>query len=307
MGRYQLGAEARAHLTAAWALALAIVPCAVSPVVAQPSTGASPTNCLAQIPSSALTRVPVYLQATAADSQSRKALSGVDLLVQIVASSIRTALGATGDTLPQGDTRLTWHQLEGAVSLTLYRDGRFAWSPVPASDRVPPLFEPSTELVERALANARDQGERVYIPDELVFDSLSFVLAYTWPSPAPDGTLQPLFARVGIPVFSLGVPSAKPVVTVRQGRVRYPEDPRQGFAEGNILLQFVVDTTGRAVMSTVRDLSRPRLPPKLEEYYRAFVAAAVSSVKNSVFAPAEIGGCRIRQLVQLPFAFKLRR
>lgn len=307
MERYLPGAVARAHLTACSALALAIVPCAVLPATAQTSSSASPPNCLTQIPASALTRVPVYLQATAADSQSRKALSGVDLLVQVVASGMRSALGATGDQLPQGDTRLTWHQLDGAVSLTLYRDGRFAWSRVPPSDRMPRYFEPSTELLEEALANARDQGERVYIPDELVFDSLAFVLDYTWPSPGPDGTWQPLVARVGIPVFSLSVPSAKPVVTVRQGRVRYPEDPRQGFAEGSILLQFVVDTTGRADMSTVRDLSRPQLPPKLEEYYRAFVAAAVSSVKNSVFAPAEIGGCRIRQLVQLPFAFKLRR
>jgi hypothetical protein len=279
--------------------------CAVSIARAQTSTLPPAIDCLAKIAASALTRVPVYLEAAASDSQSRRALPGVDLLVQVVATRVRSALGATGDTLPHGDTQLSWRQLDGALSLTLYRDGRFIWAREPMPDRMASFFEPSTELLERALAAARDEGERIYVPDELVFDSLAFSLRYTWPRPTPEGALAPLFARVAIPVFSLNVPWLKPAVTVRQGRVRYPEDPRQGFAEGRILLQFVVDTTGRAKMSTVRDLSRPQLPPKLAEYYRAFVAAAVSSVERTRFAPAEIGGCRVPQLVQLPFAFKL--
>ncbi|HET7458493.1 MAG TPA: energy transducer TonB [Gemmatimonadaceae bacterium] len=79
---------------------------------------------------------------------------------------------------------------------------------------------------------------------------------------------------------------------------RYPRELRNGGVEGETLLQFVVDTTGRARMSTVRVLrySQP-----------AFARAAYDVLPNYRFTAASIGGRKVMQIVQLPFEFKLAR
>ena len=280
---------------------------AASAALAQQSPHGSQSECLARLPANAFSRVPVYLAAAARDSQSRSILPGADLLTQLVAFRLRAMLGAGANELPSADSVLAWHELDGTLSLTVYPDGRFSWTPIERTDKVDPFFHPSTALLERALSEIRDEGERVFTPDGVVFDSMAFDIHYVWPHATPERTISPVIARVAIPVFSLNVPWEKPAFAVRQPRVLYPEEPRQGFAEGSVLLQFVVDTTGRAQMSTLRELGNPRLTGELAAYYRAFVAAAINAVKRAEFAPAEVGGCRVRQLVQLPFAFKLRR
>jgi TonB family protein len=267
---------------------------------------ASPSSCLATLPETALQRVPVYLEASATDTISRSVLPGVDLLIQLTAARVRTALGATSSEVPRADDHLRWHQLDGVLSLVVHRDGRFVWTLSPRRDRTDPHFQPSMKLVEDALLALRDGGERIFVPEELVFDSVTVELNYQWPSVSRTGAVGKVLARAAFPVFTLRVPWLEPVQVVHQPRVRYPEGPRMGNAQGNVLLQFIVDTTGRAQMSTVRELGKPRLGPELHEYYRAFVAAAKDALHNARFSPAQLGGCNVKQLVQLPFAFRLR-
>ena len=64
------------------------------------------------------------------------------------------------------------------------------------------------------------------------------------------------------------------------------------------MAQFVVLETGRADMDTFKILSSDN----------DLFSSAVRNVLPSMrFLPAEIGGKKVRQLVQLPFEFKINR
>jgi periplasmic protein TonB len=79
---------------------------------------------------------------------------------------------------------------------------------------------------------------------------------------------------------------------------RYPDMLRSANVEGEVLAQFVVDTSGRAEMSQFKVIKSSH-----GEFSNA-VAAALPSMR---FVPAEIKGRRVRQLVQMPFVFGLSK
>lgn len=79
---------------------------------------------------------------------------------------------------------------------------------------------------------------------------------------------------------------------------RYPDILRSGGVEGRVLAQFVVDTTGRIDISTFR---------VLRSDHAMFEQAVRSALPRMRFFPAEIGGRKVKQLVQQPFAFSLQR
>ncbi|MDQ6717379.1 MAG: energy transducer TonB [Gemmatimonadota bacterium] len=79
---------------------------------------------------------------------------------------------------------------------------------------------------------------------------------------------------------------------------RYPEVLKSSGVEGKVMAQFVVLETGRADMSDFKILSSDN----------DLFSSAVKNVLPSMrFLPAEIGGKKVRQLVQLPFEFKINR
>lgn len=75
---------------------------------------------------------------------------------------------------------------------------------------------------------------------------------------------------------------------------RYPELLRSGQVEGEVLVQFVVDTTGRAVRGSDKVLAST---------HDLFTVAVRSALPQMKFLPAEIGGRKVRQLVQQRFSF----
>ncbi len=79
---------------------------------------------------------------------------------------------------------------------------------------------------------------------------------------------------------------------------RYPDILRSGGVEGEVLAQFEVDTLGRVNISSFR---------VLRSTHALFEQAVRSSLPNMRFLPAEIGGRKVRQLVQQPFVFNLQR
>ncbi len=79
---------------------------------------------------------------------------------------------------------------------------------------------------------------------------------------------------------------------------RYPDILRSGGVEGEVLAQFEVDTLGRVNISSFR---------VLRSTHALFEQAVRSSLPNMRFPPAEIGGRKVRQLVQQPFVFNLQR
>jgi protein TonB len=80
--------------------------------------------------------------------------------------------------------------------------------------------------------------------------------------------------------------------------LRYPDMLRSANVEGEVLVQFVVDTTGRA------DLSQFKVLKTSHELFTNSVKNALSQMR---FYPAEIGGRKVKQLVQQPFNFTLTK
>ncbi len=79
---------------------------------------------------------------------------------------------------------------------------------------------------------------------------------------------------------------------------RYPDMLRSANVEGEVLAQFVVDTTGRADMSTFK---------VLKSSLDLFTNAVRATLPNMRFYPAEIGGRKVKQLVQMPIQFTLNK
>jgi periplasmic protein TonB len=78
----------------------------------------------------------------------------------------------------------------------------------------------------------------------------------------------------------------------------YPEALRSAGVEGEVRLQFVVDTTGRVESGSVK-VSRATND--------LFASSARAAVPRMRFYPAEIGSRKVRQLVELPITFQITR
>ncbi len=79
---------------------------------------------------------------------------------------------------------------------------------------------------------------------------------------------------------------------------RYPNALRTAGIEGQVLVQFVVNEEGRIEPASVR-FTRSDNP--------LFEAAVRDALARMRFGAAEVGGKKVRQLVQMPFVFSLSR
>ena len=75
---------------------------------------------------------------------------------------------------------------------------------------------------------------------------------------------------------------------------RYPSMLERSRVEGEVIAQFVVDTTGKADMTTFRILQSNNV---------LFSAALESVIPRWRFFPAEAGGRKVKQIVQMPVRF----
>lgn len=76
----------------------------------------------------------------------------------------------------------------------------------------------------------------------------------------------------------------------------YPEQLKAAGVEGEALVQFVVDTLGRAEPGSFK---------VLRASHDAFAQAVRATLPRMRFLPAEVGGARVRMVVQQPFVFAL--
>lgn len=77
---------------------------------------------------------------------------------------------------------------------------------------------------------------------------------------------------------------------------RYPHSLRAAGIEGEVTALFVVSETGQVERGTLR-FTRSDNP--------LFEAAVKDALERMRFIPAEVGGKKVRQLVQMPFVFRL--
>lgn len=99
------------------------------------------------------------------------------------------------------------------------------------------------------------------------------------------------------PLFEFQV--EKPVMTAPGSQQpRYPDILKSAGVEGEVLAQFVVDTTGRAEVNTYK---------VLKTSHELFASAVKNALPNMRFLPAEVGGHKVKQLVQQPFVFAISK
>ncbi|HEX2779756.1 MAG TPA: TonB family protein [Gemmatimonadaceae bacterium] len=79
-------------------------------------------------------------------------------------------------------------------------------------------------------------------------------------------------------------------------RPAYPAPLSAAHVEGEVLVQFVVDTAGRVEPGTFK---------VLETTNAVFADAVEAALPGMRFSPAELHGRLVRQLVQQPFVFRL--
>jgi protein TonB len=80
------------------------------------------------------------------------------------------------------------------------------------------------------------------------------------------------------------------------GSPRYPDVLRSSGVEGQVVVVFVVNESGRAEADSVRFIRSDN---------RLFEDAVRAALPRMRFAAAEIGGRKVRQLVQMPFVFTI--
>ena len=80
--------------------------------------------------------------------------------------------------------------------------------------------------------------------------------------------------------------------------LRYPEMLRQAGIEGSVILEFVIDTTGRVEASSMKVISSTN---------RAFEGPATDVIRRSTYRPGRVRGVAVRVLVQQSITFSIQR
>ena len=74
----------------------------------------------------------------------------------------------------------------------------------------------------------------------------------------------------------------------------YPDSLFDALVPGRVMTEFIVDTTGRALMDTFSAVTTT---------HRLFVEPVRRAVRDQSFVPASRQGRVVRQVVQIPFDF----
>ena len=74
----------------------------------------------------------------------------------------------------------------------------------------------------------------------------------------------------------------------------YPAEQRAAGVNGHLIIQFVVDTVGRAEPGSLK---------MIRSDHEDFARAVRTFLETTTFTPAVKGGRKVRQLVQQPFIF----
>jgi TonB family protein len=179
----------------------------------------------------------------------------------------------------------------GQMSMWLHSDGRLT-NPVPADTTL------SRDLA-RPLAIAIDSASRLGgigpVFPKLGADSVPLRLVIHYADRRTPLSISLLRFASSPAYFEFQV--EKPALPKRGNPApKYPAGLRQSGVEGEVLAQFIVSREGRAEMRSFR---------VLKSAHEDFVIAVREVLPRLRFSPAEVHGCPVRQLVQLPFAFKL--
>ena len=257
------------------------------------------------VPDSQMVRVPVYAWVDLPDSVASSYRAAAENLLQDVAIQVRTLLGAAPNVLPPGEPAVRWFDLDVPLAVTARRNGRTSWRAAERGDTA------AAGLLGRALGAALAGGSVFLWDSTMARDSVRFRIALAWPKVlGGKRTAPPDVKHTALAVFSIDYPPVAHAVPTPGNRApRYPEDARDRGYTATVVMRFVVDTSGHAVMSTIRDVWAADKPPLTEDQalmYGEFREAVRVALAGMRFLPAEVGkGCLIDEVVQMPCEFKL--
>ena len=288
-------------------LALGLVLCGASSSAAAQTYDTSyafvpPSRCV--IPDSEMTRVAVYAWVNLPDSTLPHLRDGAENLLQDVVSHVPPLLGAKPGVLPQGEPTVRWFDLDVPLEVTARRDGHLTWQADYRGDTA------AAGLLGRALAAAVADGDSLLLDSTMIRDSVRFRFALAWPQVGPKGVQAMHLDHTAIPVFSVAMPPMQRIAPKPYNPApRYPFDARERGYTAIVMMDFVVDTAGHAVMATVHDewgLDRPRPTGEPARIYDEFRDAVRSDLADIRFYPASAGdGCRFDEFVRMPFVFTI--
>lgn len=276
----------------------------------------TPPSCLQSLPESAFRQTAVYLVADHAGDPFPRIPDGGRLAVRLATETIawraRALLGAPEGLLPPPDTVVSWRNVGRHLHVVGHRDGRITWSYPWDTPGHPPIRDSVGEvalaLLGRAIDSALARDERFPWSEDIAGDSTPFLVRFDYPDVDPRGKLQPMRGLHAAPLLEIRAPIATPVRPRKAGSIRYPELARESGVTANIVMQFVVDSTGRPIEPSIRDLwpeEKPRPRGRLGAHYQAFLTAVKRGLAASEYHPARVGGCAVPQLVQQPFTFDI--
>lgn len=278
-------------------------PHALTAQSSQPAAGSQRVSCIDTLSLPATVPRVVYLQSAMGNSVDSRAAQMVDIYAQSVAQRIRGMLHPHGDTLPHGEPTITWREIESSTPLEIktFRNGTPVYRLLSTGrDSVA-----GTILLSAARVTA-DSGEGPFWPDGMPGDSLVFGLAYAVSTP---GKLQVATSgHIAFPAFSEMFP---PETLIQQPAGSFPQFPidllNQG-AQGTVIVDFRVDSTGRVVPQSITDVWKPgqkRPRGELFPIYNEFLQSVENWLVRAVFTPAHIGRCPVEQLTEQPFIFSI--
>ena len=265
-------------------------------------------SCLYRIPATAFKRVPVFLEATA-DPASRAILPGADLFTQSVAFKLRELVGGDETRLAEADSSIWWASLWGEVTVTVDRRAPLTWRVAEWSAGADTLPRSALAALRKAIEAVAASGESIPLPEGKE-TSWTFGMSLTNPLVTKQGKLIPVKGRQPVPVFTLLVPWEQPVEMIRLPQLEYSEFAKRLGATGSVRLSFTVDKSGRADPESVKEifLAGEKRPVGEDRVYAdSFIRAVKRALPSAKFAPANIGGCALNQVVQQVFDFRWGR
>ncbi|HWC75444.1 MAG TPA: energy transducer TonB [Gemmatimonadales bacterium] len=125
------------------------------------------------------------------------------------------------------------------------------------------------------------------------------------PTVLPAGTIGSTFSPIlpagaagtNVPLGGSGLWSEQPAEVLSGPLPVYPELLRQAGVQGKVVLEAIVDTTGRVVATSIQVVSATN---------PAFVAGARQALLAALFRPAIVAGKPIQMRVRIPYEFTIR-
>ena len=175
----------------------------------------------------------------------------------------------------------------------------------------PPRSSPPQPHIDRSHPNPRKRAIPApptitptipdAVPDKLPdLGSMTRMLNHLLDGTNPGRIADPTTGvpNVGDGPLTAGVVEKAVVALPGNAVPRYPSMLQSAGVEGSIRAQFVVDTLGRVEQGSFR---------ALESTHDLFTAAVREALVRARFTPAELGGHKVRQLVEQTFTFNITR